>query len=381
MAHSNVRIVFTVLVQGNRKKILVIRYRFIGDTLLMVPFLRNLRYQYPDAQIDVLVAPNSGEILKHCPYINDLIFFDTTRKHRYENANTKPKNFWSYVSEIKARQYDCAFVLKRSLSSAVLAFAAGIPERIGYNTEFRSLLLTKSMPYEMKRHERDCFFDVLDVCNIPVKDDHLEAWWSDEDDKRASGLLASIDADAQKLCSERGIDSNTQTKKILLHLTSSNRAKQWTEDNSIALIDWLINDKGAEIFTIGAPSDKEFYEEISKKISSSASTRFHNLCGETNLLESLAFISKMDMAVGVDSGTLHMAAAVGIPVISLFGPMDPIKWAPIGEQNIVVTEDLDCRPCNLKIKCKYDFECMKSMSLAKVQQAVSQRLEACSSKS
>lgn len=327
----------------------------------MVPFLRNLRYQYPDSQIDVLVAPNSGELLKHCPYVDNLIFFDTTRKHRYENASSKPRNFWSYVKEIKAGKYDCAFVLKRSLSSAVLAFAAGIPERIGYNTEFRSLLLTKSMPYQMKRHERDCFFDVLNACDIPVKDDHLEAWWSDEDDNQASELLS------------KNLDSNS-SKKVLVHLTSSNRAKQWTEENSIALINWLANEQGAEIFTIGAPSDKELYGEIAQQLNPQALSKFHNLCGETNLLESLAFIKKMDMAVGVDSGTLHMAAAVGIPVVSLFGPMDPVKWAPIGKNNTVITEDLECRPCNLKVKCKYDFECMKSMPLLKVQKAVLQTL-------
>ena len=66
------------------KKILVIRYRFIGDTLLTVPFLRNLRYAYPEAQIDMLVAPVSGDIIKECPYVDNFIYFDTTRKHRYE---------------------------------------------------------------------------------------------------------------------------------------------------------------------------------------------------------------------------------------------------------------------------------------------------------
>ena len=79
------------------KRILVMRYRFIGDTLLMIPFLQNLRQSYPEAVIDVLVAPNSGELLEECPFIDNLIYFDTTRKHAYENKDldSKPKRFWA----------------------------------------------------------------------------------------------------------------------------------------------------------------------------------------------------------------------------------------------------------------------------------------------
>lgn len=366
-------------------RILVIRYRFIGDTLLMVPFLRNLRYAYPDAQIDVLVAPNSGELLKHCPYINNLFFFDTTRKHRYENPNemksqSEPRSFWTYVDGLRKQKYDCAFVLKRSFSSAFLAFCAGIPQRIGYGTEFRNFLLTKSVPYEMKKHERNCFFDVLEACDIPVEDDHLEAWWSEEDNEKANKLLGNntlltnIYDDGVDFLIENQPQVPSR-RNILIHLTSSNRAKQWTKSHSIDLIEWLVHEKDANVFSIGAHSDKEFYDEISKKISSTSLSNFNNLCGETNLLESLAFIKKMDFVVGVDSGTLHMAAAVGVPVIALFGPMDPVKWAPIGKDNVVVSSDLDCRPCNLKVKCKRDFECMSSISLSMVQEKISQKLD------
>ena len=75
-------------------KILVVRYRFIGDTILTVPFLRNLRRAYPYAKIDMLVSPISGDLLETCPYIDNLIYFDTTRKHRYEYGNTEKKSFW-----------------------------------------------------------------------------------------------------------------------------------------------------------------------------------------------------------------------------------------------------------------------------------------------
>ena len=76
---------------NKKQKILVMRYRFIGDTILTVPFLRNLRYAYPDAQIDLMIAPVSGEIIDKCPYVDNFIYFDTTKKHRYENRKVKAK--------------------------------------------------------------------------------------------------------------------------------------------------------------------------------------------------------------------------------------------------------------------------------------------------
>ena len=118
-------------------RILVVRYRFIGDTVLTVPFLRNLRRYYPDAKIDMLVAPVSGELLESCPYIDNLFYFDTTRKHRYECAKAKKKSFWHYVKLLKTQKYDKAYVLKRSLSSAALCALAGIKNRVGFNTEGR----------------------------------------------------------------------------------------------------------------------------------------------------------------------------------------------------------------------------------------------------
>ena len=101
-------------------KILVVRYRFLGDMILTIPFLRNLRYAYPDAQIDMLVAPNSGEVIANCPYVNNFIYFDTTRKHKYEAGQGSRKSFWHYVLMLRKEKYDKAYVLKRSFSRAML---------------------------------------------------------------------------------------------------------------------------------------------------------------------------------------------------------------------------------------------------------------------
>jgi len=163
------------------ERILVIRYRFIGDTILTVPFLRNLRAAYPLAKIDILVGPQSGQVLAGCPYIDELIEFDTTRFHKYDRGSKAKKHFLSYVWQLRRKSYDTAFVLKRSLSSALLSYLIGAKNRIGYGMPGRNFLLTRSVPWDAHKHEVSSTLDVLKAAGIPVTDDDLEAWISEED--------------------------------------------------------------------------------------------------------------------------------------------------------------------------------------------------------
>jgi heptosyltransferase II len=328
------------------KRILVMRYRFIGDTVLMIPFLRNLRQACPDAIIDVLVAPDSGEILKYCPYINELIVFDT-------------RSFLEYAKSLRERRYDWAFVLKRSFSSAMLAFLANIPNRVGFSTECRGLLLTHRVPYLTRKkgtpvHERDAFLSVLTHVHIPVTDRSLESWFSEEDEAVAKRkILATTPAE--------GIP-------VVVHLTSSNAGKQWTEAQSVVFLEKLLSHSAVVVHCLGTQADRALYQNLLPKLSMSAQKRFYIHCGQFSLLESMAFLKQMRCVIGVDSGTLHMAAAVGTTVIALFGPMDEQQWAPIG--SAIVTHPLDCRPCHLKKPCPHDFDCMKSLSPDRVMEVL-----------
>lgn len=345
-----------------RQRILVMRYRFIGDTLLSVPFLRNLRAAYPDATIDFLAAPNSGELLQDCPYIDELIFFDTTRKHRYENPaieqqskkpSVKRLSFWHYVQRLRSRRYDTVFVLKRSFSSAALAFLAGIPERIGFNTEGRGWLLTRQFPYRQDAHEVDCFLDGLTAAGIPVTQGrYLESWGNAQAHQKAAGILETH--------LETGmIAAPALSRQVVLHLTSSNPAKQWPESHALQLVLWLLTENACQIHCLGAASDESLYARLRNRLPLPLQSRMHIHCGQLSLNESMAFLKRMNLMVGVDSGTLHMAAAAGIPVIALFGPMDESKWGPLGAS--IVNEPVSCRPCNLEKTCAFNFQCMQNL--------------------
>lgn len=349
------------------KKILVMRYRFIGDMVLMIPFLRNLRRACPDAMIDVLVAPNSGEILTHCPYINELIVFDTSRRHRYEQTeggeHLKKQSFLTVAKTLRNRHYDWCFVLKRSFSSALLALLANIPNRAGFATEGRHLLLTHRVPYfgsghPKVTHERDAFLAVLQSVGIAVTDRHLEGWFSQADEQIAMKRLEQ--------------SSPAGAVSIVVHLTSSNPAKQWPEKHAVVFLEHLLSYASVAVHCLGTVADRQVYEVLKARLSLSVQHRLHIHCGQFSLLESLAFLKRVCCVVGVDSGTLHMAASVGTPVIALFGPMDEKQWAPVG--STVLSQIMDCRPCHLKHPCTNDFNCMGDMLPKTVMEALKARV-------
>lgn len=341
------------------------RYRFIGDTLLTVPFLRNLRYAYPDAQIDLLIAPVSGEIIDKCPYVDNFIYFDTTKKHRYENSDgQQKKDFWYYVKFLKEKKYDKAYVLKRSLSSAFLAYAAGIKERIGFNTECRSFLLTKSIPYEDNRHEIDCFLDVLKADGVEVKDNYLENWLEDEEMN-----------EVKKIMQENGINFENGVKNVIIHATSGNRKKEWAKDKWAEVITWLSDEKGVQVVFNGTKNDSLTYEEIMSHVSKDLKIKPINFCGKFSLRQTLAFTKLCDLIAGCDSGNLHIAASVQTPVIGIYGPMNTEKWRAFAEDSVILKTDLPCQPCGLKKKCKHDYECIKSITTEQVKAEIDKKLK------
>ena len=347
---------------SKKVKILVMRYRFIGDTVLTVPFLRNLRYAYPDAQIDLMVAPVSGEIIEKCPYVDNFIYFDTTRKHRYENKEGQDKKtFWYYVRLLRAEKYDKVYVLKRSLSSALLAFFAGIRERIGFNTEGRGFLLTKRTPYVIDRHEIDCFLDVLKTDDIDVRDSYLENWVDDTE-------LACV----KHTMLDNGVDFSK--KIVIVHATSGNRKKEWAKDRWAKVITWLSNEKDAQVVFNGTKNDATTYEEIMKYVDTELKNKPINFCGQFNLRETLAFSKLCNLIVGCDSGNLHVAASVGIPVIGIYGPMNTTKWCARCDDAVILKTDLPCQPCGLKKKCKRNYQCISDISVELVENSLEKYL-------
>ena len=346
---------------SDKKKILVVRYRFIGDTILTLPFLKNLRLSEPDAQIDMLIAPKSGEIIEDCPFVDNFIYFDTTRKHKYENGKEKKKSFWHYVSLLRKNKYDKAYVLKRSLSSAMLVFLSGIQERIGFDTEHRGFLLTKKVPYDNKKHESECFLDVLRADGINVSDNILE-----------NTVNPFAEEKVEKILQENNLSDK---KLVIVHATATNPGKLWDLENFAKVTEYLINQKNVNVVFIGTDFDYDTYGRMLKMIKEPLNTQPLNLCGKLSLKESLAMTKRVDLLIGNDSGNLHMASSVGTPVIGIYGPMPFEKWYAMGENNILLHSEIPCSPCGLRKKCPNNKQCLKNITVEQVIDAINKLLE------
>jgi heptosyltransferase-2 len=312
--------------------LLVLRYRFIGDTILTVPFLRNLRRAYPDARIDLVVAPYSSDVLRGIPYVDAFIIYDPPTIHmdsggRHRTLLSKAR----FVADLRKRRYEKAYVLKRSFSSAAIAFLSGARERIGFDTEGRGFLLTKRLPYRHDQHEVQNFLDVLRADGVPVQDDHLEAWISPEEAAAADGFLA-----------ERGLTAGERI--VAIHPFSANQTRAWHEDGFVAAANALQDRLGVRILLLGGPRDREMADGIARRIRPSPVPAV----GDTDLRQSMALLSRCALLICNDSGIMHLAAAVGLPLIALFGPQSPVKFGPWGERCRILYKRFPCSPCRQK---------------------------------
>ena len=336
-------------------KILILRYRFVGDTVLMLPFIKNARKIFPEAQIDVLVSPNSGELIENNPDVNKVIYFDNTRFHKYEKENLRAyepmsqrriySSFLSCAKGLRKEKYDLVFVLKRSFSSALLAYLSGTKYRVGFNTELRSFLLTHTIKYDTKIHELDNFLNCLAPFNIKPERFFPEIYPTKQEEQKAKGFLVRIDR---------------FKPKVLIHATSAHPYKQWPKRYFAEVMDNLFEEHEAQFVFTGTKIDSSVYDETLRFCKHRRKFKILNLCGLTTLRECFSVYKGLDLALCVDSGNAHLAGAAGIPTYILYGPTRPERWLPIGKKVSFVrlNQLLPCQPCDVKIKCEH-LSCMK----------------------
>ncbi|MEB3245840.1 MAG: glycosyltransferase family 9 protein [Vampirovibrionales bacterium] len=318
------------------QRILVLRYRFIGDTILSLPALRVLKAAFPQAQLDVLCGPVSGQVLANCPYINALIPFNAPAEHRYERppAGTPEKSFLQHALHLRQSRYDAAVILKRSFSSAMLPFLAGIPIRASFNTEGRRLLLSHSTPYRKSAHEADCYLDIVRALGVavpasePQADPAFSQWLTPQERAFAVQLLAPVPA---------GVN-------WAVHCQSSNAAKKWPQAHWQALIQQALSAyPHLRLHAFGATSDFEANQAMFAGLTEAEQMRCFNWAGQTSLRHTLACLDQLDGLIGVDSGTPHLNAALGKPTLTLFSQQNAKtpaqKWQPLGPYSQVINAE------------------------------------------
>lgn len=321
------------------RRILIINLAFIGDVLLSTPVARALSGAYPGAAIDLMVIPLTAPLARRNPYINDVIEYDKRGKHK------KIGELLKLVGQVRARRYDLAVTTNFAPRGAMMAWAAGIPVRVGYDAQHAGWFLTHaaSAKRTVIKHEAENYLDVLKPLGISTADTSLALTVAPQDAAAIGGKVRR----------------RPGKKLVLICPAGSYPQKSWTLQGYAALIRALA--PTADCCLVGGKAEGPLLTRINQEAGETAQV----FPGTLTLGELAALTQEADLVVTVDTAPLHIAQAVGTPVVALFGPTDPRVWGPRGPRDIVLQAPADCSPCWGRAACS-DNRCINLLSADRV---------------
>jgi predicted lipopolysaccharide heptosyltransferase III len=326
--------------------ILVIKLRYIGDVLLATPVLRALRERFPDAHLTVAVNRGTEDVLKWNQDLNEVLIV--------ERSGLAAQ--FKFLREIRRRGFDCVIDLTDGDRSAVLARYSGAPVRIGLNEEhrWRGLLYTTVVqpgPETMHRVEHD--LETVRPLGIQPKAGPLVLTTSPQDDAAAARLLEQMTGEST---------SSDANRLVMLQPGARYWFKAWPAERFAELAGRLAEQYGCRILIGGDTRERDLAEAIR----ANARTAVVSLAGRLTLLQYAAVLKRCALFVGNDNGPMHMAAALGVPVVVLFGPSNPAEWGPRGARTEVLYKGLDCRRCFHPTCTRGDQSCMRLITVDEV---------------
>ncbi|MBI3404678.1 MAG: lipopolysaccharide heptosyltransferase II [Acidobacteria bacterium] len=325
--------------------------------MMSIPALRAIRAKWPAAQISILAREWVAEIFQGQGLADRILVFDHRGRHQGFAGVEK------LIREVRAEQFDAAVLFQNAFEAAWIAWRAGIPERIGYAREGRGILLTQqirvSLDDEIPAHESYYYLELL-----------RGAGWLDQLPK-ASEIQLRVDEGAKSAAHEKLTRAGARTKAgkmpvrvALAPGAAYGSAKCWPTERYAQLCDRLISDFDADVIIFGAGSEGE----VATRIAAAMQRKPVMLAGQTSIGELPALFASCDIFIGNDSGAMHVAAAVGLPVVAIFGPTDPFGTAPVTNRKTLVQEKASCSPCFLR-HCPVDHRCMTRVGVDAVHSA------------
>jgi heptosyltransferase II len=328
---------------------------WLGDTVMATPTLRALRSFYPKAQITALARETVRPALDACPWIDRIVTIRAPRKGRADLRRHGPIPLARRLSRGK---FDTAVLLPNSFKTALLVRMAGIPRRVGYDRDGRGFLLTdRLLPRRVTGRfvpvpTRDYYLGLASYLGATDLDPAMHLFTRPEDDARAGALLRGA-----------GIDPDRQRLVLLNPGANYGDAKMWQPEKFAAVGDRCARELGALVAVSGAPKERAIIDQV---VAAAREPIFDlsKLGLDLTLLKSI--VRRSSLMVTNDTGPRHIAAAFGVPVVTVFGPTDP-AWTEIGfagERQVRI--NLFCSPCQKKkcaLKGSSDFHrCMRDLT-------------------
>ena len=318
------------------RKILVRATNWVGDAVMSLPALRALHERFPTAEISILAKPWVADLYGREPFCHRVI--------PYTPSSVSDK--WRQGRALRSENFDLAILLQNAFEAAAVTFAAGIPERIGYARDGRSILLTRAIAVpkrgEIPRHERFYYLELLRRAGI------LEAL-PESESIRLDGAPA---ARAAGIARFRALGLG-ETMVGVSPGAAYGTAKQWLPDRFASAASRVARDLGARIAIFGSAAERELCDSVAQ----ACTAPVKNFAGETSLAEFIELAAACRVYLTNDSGAMHIASALGVPTVTVFGATDDVGTGPTGPLARIVREPVECSPC-LKRECPIDHRCM-----------------------
>ena len=333
------------------RRILVRATNWVGDAVMSVPALQALRASYPQARISILARPWVAGLYLREAFCDELIPYGAPRG--WKGLAEKRR----VAAELRARRFDCAVLLQNAFEAAALVRWAGIPIRIGYDRDARGWLLTHPIPLpgvkEIPRHQRFYYLELL-------KRAKLIAAYEPETTIRLGGAVQAAQPGHDRLCAA-GLAG---TVVGVSPGAAYGGAKRWLPERFAEAAITIARERGAQVAVFGSKDETVICELVSQEIQK-AGIACHNFGGATSLEEFIEMAAACQLFLTNDSGAMHVASALGVPTVVIFGATDDGATGPTGDWSRVVRHPVECSPCLLR-ECPIDHRCMTRVPASQV---------------
>ncbi|MBI4826811.1 MAG: lipopolysaccharide heptosyltransferase II [Nitrospirae bacterium] len=329
----------------NIKRILIRGVNWIGDAVLTIPAISAVRHEFPDAHISLLVKPWVADIFKENRDIDEIILYEK----EYDSLAGK----FRLAKELRQKGFDKVILLQNAFDAALITWLAGIPERIGYARDARGFLLTKSIPVEkesLKKHQINYYLGLLNQAGIDARFTHPYIYLTDKEREWARSLINSSPLQIQN-SPIIGINPGA----------AYGSAKRWMPESFAEVIKRIVDELNGRVIIFGGPSETEIANEIAG-LCPGHSKDIMIMAGKTDIRQLASLISECDAFITNDSGPMHMASALLVPTVAIFGSTDSTATGPFGEGHKIITSNLPCAPC-LERECpEGHLKCMTGIT-------------------
>ncbi len=331
------------------RQVLIRVSNWIGDCVMSVAAVKELRRLYPDDRLTIVGYPRVTGLFEGQAFCDRVIALGFAGRWAQVRAESRA-----------VRESDRILLFPNSFASALPSFLARVPERLGYRTDGRSVLLTRAVRPRSKRlgyHQAFYFLDLIHLLGLSEVD-YLAS--------RDYAPDITLEADEAAIETAEGLLEETRVDRArpLVALNPGaafGPAKQWFLDRYAALGDLLVEKEGAEIVVVGSRREVPWARQIEERMRA----RPHCLSGRTSLATLMGLLSQCDLMVTNDSGPMHLAAALGTPLVALFGSTDEIATGPLGHNTVVIHKHVACSPCLLR-ECPIDLRCFDRIGVEEV---------------